>query len=552
MECYECGKKVSTSIVVCPHCGAPVTEVQSPPEQQQNATKSAERVGNLLIYPRGDGVPLEHKKPFSWGVVIVRALVVMIGFIVVLLGLLYRPSSQITSKPSQKEEIRMQTPPLTPSNNPLTKELNIGRYRVRLKREGPGNLIYFLDILVGGKRVYSINTKERGRGWLNVNFGENKNDSPLPLAGKEINGDGIPDLVVEDFSGGAHCCFSYLIFSLGTEFKQLTIGESESSVSFEFRDIDGDNVYELIGADSTFDYWQTSHADSPMPRIIMRYRNGSYGIAMDLMKKPPPRDHELNARIAAVKEVMNTRGNITALRERKWEDAGVPPLLWAYMLDLIYTGNGELGMKFFDTAWPNHIQGKKTFLEDFENKLKRSPYWPQIRLENNWQEHLPVEVKADQPLTGDTNTPTTSPARAASPSPRSMPANQASLLQRFQESCRSYDAQPNEIRKSEVFRNAARFYSEIGPVVAWVGILRRIATNQGGSNATLVIRMGSSDVLDNAVRLGSSVYSAAANMREGQAVVFSGTGLRDFNLTERGKVCNPDFKITLTSLQSAP
>jgi hypothetical protein len=222
------------------------------------------------------------------------------------------------------------------------------------------------------------------------------------------------------------------------------------------------------------------------------------------------------------------------------------------MLDLIYTGNGELAMKFFDEAWPNHIEGKKAFLEDFEKKLKRSPYWPQIKVENNWQEHLPLEVKADQPLKGDTSTPTSSPARAASPTTRSMPANQASLLQRFQEACQSYDAQPNEIRKSEVFRATVRFYSEVGPVVGWLGTLRRISTNQGGSNATLVIRMGSPDVHDNAVHLGSSVYSAAANMREGQAVVFSGTGLRDFNLTERGKVCNPDFKITLTSVQSAP
>jgi hypothetical protein len=131
-----------------------------------------------------------------------------------------------------------------------------------------------------------------------------------------------------------------------------------------------------------------------------------------------------------------------------------------------------------------------------------------------------------------------------------MPANQARLLQRFKEACRSYDAQPNEIRKSEAFRGTARFYSEVGPVDQWVGTIRRISTNQGGSKATLVIRIGSSDVYDNALRLGSPVYTAAADMREGQAVVFSGRNLGDLNLTERGKVCNPDFRVTLTSLKA--
>ena len=132
-----------------------------------------------------------------------------------------------------------------------------------------------------------------------------------------------------------------------------------------------------------------------------------------------------------------------------------------------------------------------------------------------------------------------------------MPSNQVTLLRRFEEACRSYAAQPNEIRKSEVLRGTASFYSEVGKVEGWVGTLKRISTYQGSSNTTLVIKIGTSNVYSN-VRIGSPAYNSAANMREGQDIIFSGQGLRDFNLTERGTVCNPNFKIDLTSLRHAP
>jgi hypothetical protein len=45
------------------------------------------------------------------------------------------------------------------------------------------------------------------------------------------------------------------------------------------------------------------------------------------------------------------------------------------------------------------------------------------------------------------------------------------------------------------------------------------------------------------------VYKAAAELSEDQPVVFSGQLLRDYNVTERDKVCNPDFLINLTAIR---
>jgi len=36
-----------------------------------------------------------------------------------------------------------------------------------------------------------------------------------PITGRDINGDGQPDAVLVSYSGGAHCCWTYHLISLG-------------------------------------------------------------------------------------------------------------------------------------------------------------------------------------------------------------------------------------------------------------------------------------------------------------------------------------------------
>jgi hypothetical protein len=146
--------------------------------------------------------------------------------------------------------------------------------------------------------------------------------------------------------------------------------------------------------------------------------------------------------------------------------------------------------------------------------------------------------------------PAAPPQKAqAAPAATRPPMNEVALLASFSAACRKYDAQPNEILKSEVYRDTRPFIANVGPIVNWVGTLTSIKTNQGGSTATLTIRIGSSSLYVPDVSIGTPVYQAARGMHEGQRVVFSGSDLRDLNLTERGKVCEPDFGIKLTELR---
>jgi hypothetical protein len=199
-----------------------------------------------------------------------------------------------------------------------------------------------------------------------------KKDSDLPEPGKDITGDGLPDLIVEVYSGGAHCCFEYLIVSLGEEVKKVdTIYGGNSS--FEFKDLNGDGIYEAIGNDDTFAYWEAPYAESPMPSVILKFDGRKYAIS-DLMKRPAPSNEQLVARL---EQLSRDQG------ESRW---GIPPSTWGYMLELIYSGNGDLAWKFCDMMWAKRGKGnKEDFLSEFRKKLAESPYWDGIKSLNGWR-----------------------------------------------------------------------------------------------------------------------------------------------------------------------
>ena len=213
---------------------------------------------------------------------------------------------------------------------------------------------------------YSLKTVE------NVDYVPKTGES---IETKDITGDSIPDLIVSVWSGGAHCCFSVIIFSLGEELKKIAEIEGVDS-SFEFKDFEGDGLYELVGRDWTFAYWETSFANSPAPQVVLRYQHGKYALATDIMKKQPPDKKELEAKIV---ELRDKFANVGAL------DDEAPSELWEYMLDLIYSGNGKLAFTVFNKAWPDHREGKEEFLASFKAQLVKSSYWPEIKTFNKWR-----------------------------------------------------------------------------------------------------------------------------------------------------------------------
>ncbi len=222
----------------------------------------------------------------------------------------------------------------------------------------------YLIVLQDGHEVYHLKAFKVYLGYMYKNEPEFNNE--MIKIGKDITGRGFPNMVVTEWSGGAHCCFNFYIFELGKSFRlvdKLDAGDGDLS---HFADLDSDGLLEFVTADWTFAYWNSSFAGSPAPKVILRFDNDKYHLARDLMRKPSPSAEEIESKVHSV------------LTNAKWKEGKPPVDLWSEMLDLIYSGHLGFAWEFFDKAWAKGVPGKKKFLKAFRSQLSKSQYYGEL------------------------------------------------------------------------------------------------------------------------------------------------------------------------------
>ncbi len=82
-------------------------------------------------------------------------------------------------------------------------------------------------------------------------------------------------LIVAQFTGGAHCCYQYWIYELRPKFRLIFDGtEYEIGDGFDpiaFQDLDGDGSYEFTQKIITFDYSLDCYTCTPQPTMVFKY-----------------------------------------------------------------------------------------------------------------------------------------------------------------------------------------------------------------------------------------------------------------------------------------
>ncbi len=118
--------------------------------------------------------------------------------------------------------------------------------------------------------------------------------------------------------------------------------------------------------------------------------------------------------------------------------------------------------------------------------------------------------------------------------------------------CAEYRTAPNEIKKSAIF-NAHKSFVARTKLADVRGTLTEISTNQGGGELKLSIKVGDAEFVTEAllapVKKGSRVYRAAAEMHEGQCVIFSADKLEPSSMVEESKICDTDYFASFTALK---
>lgn len=239
-------------------------------------------------------------------------------------------------------------------------ERSFGDYTVKIYELNQGSF----EILKNGVQMYADSGHRFEIGSI---YEEEKAEDAIRSNGVDITGDGQPNLIVSEWTGGAHCCFLFHIFDIGPDFRLIQTINAKHADLADFKNLDDTPDLEFLMADFTFAYWRVSFAASPAPEVVLKYNGEKYEMACDLMRKPGLSQKDLNQLAADIKSWQG------------WADDQPPSILWGEMLNLIYTGNRLQAWDLVDLSWPEGVEGKDQFLKEFKLKIQTSPFWESVQ-----------------------------------------------------------------------------------------------------------------------------------------------------------------------------
>lgn len=172
------------------------------------------------------------------------------------------PLETFTSVPTFTVEVPTVPPPPPAAQPPeagflLEDERMINGYAIRFWRNPDDPLGFSSVVLI----------ESTWQAPIRVNMASAIND----LTGSDLNADGYPDLVVETYSGGAHCCFGTQVFSLRPGGATLILQKPESNAGGTFEDLNADGISEFVTYDDSFAYQYCPYAAGVAVKVIMAY-----------------------------------------------------------------------------------------------------------------------------------------------------------------------------------------------------------------------------------------------------------------------------------------
>lgn len=264
-----------------------------------------------------------------------------------------------------------------PANAELLESHKFNDYTIsRYFIEGQNSV---LEIRKAGVRVFAL--QETGIFPGSYGFGDHEK---FPI-GKNITGDGKPNLVVRTYSGGGHGCTDVHVFELGEQFRHVARFDARDAEGVSFEDLDKNGILTVSMADWHYIDVLAPMIASPAPTIIFRYRDGGYQLAPDLMKKSAPAKEDLKKFAQEIRQLFEQaqkKPEEADMILTRWNQEYPAPQLWSKMLDLIYSGNENEALQLFEEAWPETFPGKQRALKKFNALVDSSPFNPR----KHWQE----------------------------------------------------------------------------------------------------------------------------------------------------------------------
>lgn len=239
------------------------------------------------------------------------------------------------------------------------------------------SLVYSkLSIINNSKELFSE------EGVINLSKGDNLETI------NDLNDINYPILIVDSYSGGAHCCYTVSFLNLENNFSILgEFNGVHSAVTIQ--KLENNLGFKITLRDWNYAYRWTSFASSHAPEVVLYYVKNKQSVAIEEMRKRGLTNQELQNLINNIKSrdysnfkyAYNNDTQKLSFQEAQVHDMYFGKLLEA-VLDLIYSGNASQARKVIDMTWPSSKESKKMFLRDLKQAIQESNYYNDLVILN--------------------------------------------------------------------------------------------------------------------------------------------------------------------------
>jgi hypothetical protein len=187
------------------------------------------------------------------------------------------------------------------------------------------------------------------------------------LSGADIDRSGWPNVVIETYSGGAHCCFAAYVYDLAEDLVPIGLPASPGgNAGAEFVDLNGDGIFEVLTADDSFAYAYCSYAGSPAVRVVLEYDATE--------RRYMPASPAYGGLYAAdiVRDTMRAENAGSADADLGWD--GTPKCeVLPLVLDYLYSGDADAAWGALELYHP--FPDRDAFRAEIEAAVAASPYF---------------------------------------------------------------------------------------------------------------------------------------------------------------------------------
>ncbi len=191
----------------------------------------------------------------------------------------------------------------------------------------------------------------------------------------DLTGDGVPELVVQRWTGGVHGSYSYEVFRTAPKFERIWMLDAKDG-HLDFKEQAG-QLPTLVVEDTTFAYWNCGFAGSPRLPVAYRWTGQSFQMVQTEMTRPaefPKRAAEVSS---ALREIGLPERDRQAPVGDRWPLSSV---FTPQLLELIFSGHADLAWVLLSDSWPKQqVSDLPAFRHDFLIQLKKSPHWNELK-----------------------------------------------------------------------------------------------------------------------------------------------------------------------------